>query len=279
MRSVTPSERIRRVVVVVPAHDEQDTVVDMMSAVDRAARSCPVPVNAVLVLDSCSDGTRSRANIAVASARAVSWSLIETTHRRASSARQCGLDHLTAHLVREEPWSDIAVLSTDADTQVPTDWIARHTRLLSDGCDAVAGVVELTSDAESDLDHERWSAEYTSRFAVDGSHPHVHCANLSVRLDLLDAAGGFGHARRAEDIDLWERLRLLTPARLRSVQASTVSTSQRGDGRVVGGFATALEQFRTADLRARPVLATSPSVPGVLTKGVCERREPVRVER
>ena len=69
--------------------------------------------------------------------------------------------------------------------------------------------------------------------------PHVHCANLAVRLDALDGVGGFGHQRRAEDIDLWQRLRRAGFS-VRADSTSVVTTSARLDGRVSGGFATAL---------------------------------------
>ena len=230
------------VAVIVPAHDEEERVDATLVSIDRSARAQSVPVIGVVVLDACSDATelvvRSHAEVD----DGVDWHIVSTSVRRASSARQAGLDHLVRHFVDPSRSSDVAVLSTDADTIVPLDWISHHVRSLSCGADAVAGIVELIE--ADDIDHGDWLAEYTAHFRSDGTHPHVHCANLSVRLDMLLAAGGFGDLTRAEDIDLWKRLAESTTARLVSDQSSVVRTSSRADGRVTGGFATALERFR-----------------------------------
>ena len=41
--------------------------------------------------------------------------------------------------------------------------------------------------------------------ARDGTHRHVHGANLGVRADLLDAVGGWRRLHTGEDHDLWQR--------------------------------------------------------------------------
>ncbi len=174
------------------------------------------------------------------------WTVTVTTARRASSARQHGIDCYLRALDSTSPLEAVAVLSTDSDTIVPSDWISIHIGLLESGFDAVAGIVELDAGVDEgdldhgDLDHAEWFDEYTAHFRPDGHHPHVHCANLSVRLDTLRRAGGFGHAHRAEDIDLWRRLARVPGASLSANTSSVVRTSHRRDGRVVGGFATAL---------------------------------------
>lgn len=234
---------IDEVVVVVPAHDEQDRLAAALDSIEQAASHQDRTVSGVLVLDSCTDDTDIVGRSFVEGGGVVNWTMVATAARRASSARQFGLD---VHLGTDDGFAHnrVAVLSTDADTLVPVDWIAVHVGLLESGLDAVAGIVELAAEAQADLDHAAWFAEYTSNFRLGGHHPHVHCANLSVRLDALLAAGGFGHADRAEDIDLWNRLAQVPGALRSSTQASVVRTSPRRDGRVVGGFASALEQFR-----------------------------------
>ena len=73
----------------------------------------------------------------------------------------------------------------------------------------------------------------------DGSHPHVHGANLGVRADAYLKAGGWSHVETGEDHDLWSRL---TEAGLRRLSSSaiTVLTSGRRVGRAPNGFAEAL---------------------------------------
>lgn len=230
--------------VIIPAHDERNDVVATLASLSSAADAAVIPVIGVLVLDACTDGTREVVDDFFSHDRSTDWHCVETRRRCASSSRSDGLS-IVANLVAQDFAADrVAVLTTDADTEVPRNWILDHVRRLDDGADAVAGVVDLASAADADLSYESWRAEYTTLFRGDGTHPHVHCANLAVRLDVLVAAGGFGHLARAEDIDLWRRLKEMPEVRLRSEQASVVRTSQRLDGRVVGGFATALQQFR-----------------------------------
>lgn len=236
---------VSSVVVIVPAHDEQDHVVATLRSIERSAAAQPLPVTGVLVLDSCGDETGRVARTHIASA-AMRWAVVGTDAARASTARQRGLDRVIADHSHLPSLVSVAILSTDADTTVPADWIATHVRILDDGFHGVAGVVDLAAGA--DLDIDAWSREYTSGFGPNSSHPHVHGANLSVRLDALTVAGGFGHAARAEDIELWRRLGSTPAVRLRSDTSSTVTTSHRRDGRVEGGFATALEQFRTTSV-------------------------------
>ncbi len=246
---------IEHVVVVLPAHNEEDRIAATLSSVGRAADESPVPVSIVVVLDSCTDSTADRVRTFPGSPYSARVSTVVADVRRASSARQRGLDHYVGDFgtcAGGVPPNRVAVLSTDADTTVPCDWVNRHVTLLDAGFDAVAGVVELDSD-DSGLERDRWWDEYRSGFTDDGGHPHVHCANLAVRLEQLMSAGGFGHARRAEDIDLWRRLGMLPDTSLLQTRESVVRTSSRRVGRVDGGFATALQQFQRPDpaVRAR----------------------------
>ncbi|MGB3735626.1 MAG: glycosyltransferase [Ilumatobacter sp.] len=247
MRRTGPYDRIERATVIVPAHDEQDRIVSAMRSLCRAAERSSIPVDGVIVFDACLDATRSVAVQFAESETPMSWTFLEVSRRRASSSRGDGLAHVVDHFSGCVPFDRIAVLSTDADTVVPVDWIRDHVMRLDDGDDAVAGVVELDGDESDDLCVASWRSEYRTLFSSDGTHPHVHGANLAVRLDALVAAGGFGHQSRAEDIDVWNRLKNVPGVRLRSDQTSVVRTSARLDGRVVGGFATALQQFRTAN--------------------------------
>lgn len=241
---------IRVVGVVVPANDEEDEMQYTVASLTAAARRVDVPVIAVVVLDACTDGTGDVVRRHVEADDGVDWHCISTHWRRASSSRQSGLEHLVTSLDGRVAPRHVAVLSTDADTVVPSDWIAHHVGRLDEGDDAIAGIVDLAREGDDALSYDDWKTEYSTRFRADGSHPHVHCANLSVRLDVLLAAGGFGHLARAEDIDLWKRLRSSTGARIRADQRSVVRTSRRLDGRVSGGFATALRGLCRTDTGA-----------------------------
>ena len=245
---------IDTVVIIVPAHNEERRIAATMESIAKAAATVRVDVRSVLVLDACADATHDAVQSVAVENCGVEWFTVLTDQRRASSAREVGLDFAISQLGRRRP-PVVAVLSTDADTTVPASWISDHVRCLDAGADAVAGIVELEPSETSDVSETLWRAEYTSGFQPDGTHPHVHCANLAVRLDALVRAGGFGHAERAEDIDLWKRLNETRRATLISTQTSVVTTSRRLNGRVHGGFATALQQFRHPELEpARALL-------------------------
>lgn len=253
---------IVQAVVVVPAHDEAERIGLTLSSIDRAAthEDLAIPVKALVVLDACADVTETVVRSHMAAGGPVDWHTVEVDVRRASSARQAGLEELVGGTMRPTTPAGTAVLSTDADTEVPHDWIVRHVRALDSGLDGVAGIVDLSPAANSDLVLAAWRSEYESSFRADGTHSHVHAANLCVRLDALLAAGGFGHLRRAEDIDLWRRLKSIETVRLCSDQSIVVHTSDRDDGRVDGGFATALARFRSTSSRTEPTRSATPHV-------------------
>lgn len=236
---------IQAVAVIIPAHDEEADVDAAMHSVSAAAKCSGLPTVAVMVLDACTDRTEEVVRHRMQDDRSVEWLCVAAAVRRASSSREVGLQSIVAVMADRCAFDRIAVLSTDADSVVPRSWVVDHVRHLDVGDDAVAGVVDLAPDP-GDVSYELWRAEYTALFRPDGWHPHVHCANLAVRLDVLIAAGGFGHLKRAEDIDLWRRIQALTTTTVRCDQASIVRTSHRLEGRVDGGFATALRQFRPA---------------------------------
>ncbi|HEY3839084.1 MAG TPA: hypothetical protein VGL72_21065, partial [Bryobacteraceae bacterium] len=106
------------------------------------------------------------------------------------------------------------------------------------GIEAVAGVVDVD-------DFEEHGPEVPARFRAtysipgDGTHPHIHGANLGVRADRYVEVGGWADLMTAEDHDLWGRLRR-TGVRLLSSARLQVVTSGRRVGRAPNGFADAL---------------------------------------
>lgn len=130
--------------------------------------------------------------------------------------------------------------STDADSTVPPDWFDVQLEAAGDGHIAIAGVVRLDDAADPLLVAQ---FESTYRKHLDGSHPHVHGANLGFRADAYLSAGGWPTLATGEDHDLWKRLAPLG-ATIASARLS-VTTASRLIGRAPAGFATDL-----ADLTA-----------------------------
>ena len=94
----------------------------------------------VVVANNCGDNTAVRARQLLA-ARAVLHRVVEThlppVHSNAGFARGLALD--IASLWLERGVRNGILLSTDADTQVGGDWVARNHRALRASCSAVAG--------------------------------------------------------------------------------------------------------------------------------------------
>ena len=124
--------------------------------------------------------------------------------------------------------------------RVPDDWLLHHLAAASRGTRAVAGIVEINRfDGLPPIAPRVFAESYTDLLPPDGDHPHVHAANLGVRLDAYDDAGGWGCLARSEDRDLWIRLQHVG-ARVESPRDLRVVTSGRAMGRVPGGFAQCL---------------------------------------
>ena len=128
--------------------------------------------------------------------------------------------------------------NTDADCVVPRDWLSVQLALAISGAEAVAGTIDVNDFAEHEAAvEERFRKTYLIR--ADGSHPHVHGANLGVRADVYLRAGGWSDLVTGEDHDLWNRLAELEVRRV-SVNQTRVVTSGRRVGRAPHGFADAL---------------------------------------
>jgi glycosyltransferase involved in cell wall biosynthesis len=227
---------IDRVMVVVPARNEAHCVAPAVAAIAASARRIAGAVVHLVVVDDASDD----ATAAVADAAMVQHRqpgvVVRTCAGTAALARRIGITEgaaITPHPER------CLVLSTDADSEVPADWIERYIEHARRGELAVAGIVDLLDDADAAEFVDRWRSDYGATLGLAGHHPHVHAANLGVRLDAYLLVGGFDALERAEDIDLWRRLRSagIEPLADSSI---VVRTSGRRHGRVREGFAHAL---------------------------------------
>jgi cellulose synthase/poly-beta-1,6-N-acetylglucosamine synthase-like glycosyltransferase len=251
--------------VVVPAHDEQDRIGRCLSSLRRALAQVPdgVSTAVAIVLDRCTDATPQRVAALVAdwpqasvltvtSDRAApSPNLAASTRpglRGVGAVRDLGLqavlDRLSGH-----PAAGTWLLSTDADTTVPPDWVRAHLRHAADGVHAVAGLADLAT-----TDQLATGALWRYRAIVEhglhgATHHHVYGANLGVRADAYLAVGGFPADGSGEDHRLWRRLAvagytLVQPVGIR------VRTSARLRGRADGGLAGLLRALHHDDRRA-----------------------------
>jgi glycosyltransferase involved in cell wall biosynthesis len=208
--------------VVVPAHNEEASIAACLAAIRLASRHPALagePVEVVVVLDACEDATG-----AIAEGSGVETLAVHG--RNVGAARAAGARRLIDAGAR---W----LAFTDADSEVPPDWIASQ---LAQDADAVCGIVVVDDwAAHPPQVRQRYEAAYVAR---DG-HRHVHGANLSVSTAAYLRAGGFPPLRTSEDVALVDALST-TGARIAWSGAVRVRTSARTLGRAPAGFAAHL---------------------------------------
>jgi hypothetical protein len=193
----------------------------------------------VVVLDQCTDQSR---DVALAHLRP--WdALVDTSLRNVGAARALGSQVALDHLRRRGLGAASSWLGhTDADTRVPSWWIARQLHYAR-SADAVAGVVRVDDWSQHPHGTEhRFERHYgvaidaTDRAWAAVGHPHVHGANLGVRGDAYLRAGGFPSITCSEDHALWNAIAQGGDTR-HSSRHLWVTTSGRRAGRASGGFA------------------------------------------
>jgi cellulose synthase/poly-beta-1,6-N-acetylglucosamine synthase-like glycosyltransferase len=230
------------VAVIIPAQNEETTVDCCIRSVLSALASAAVDHWVVVVADDCSDQTVERARKALGGAGEVA----EVSLRSAGAARREGAARALRHWKNLDP-SQIWLANTDADTYVNDDWISVQLGFADDGVTAVAGIVHLEAGGSA-VAHEVYRTTYL--MSAEGTHTHVHGANLSVRADAYEDVGGWSNLALAEDHCLWTRLRG-RGWRISSPVSSVVTTSARLKGRAQGGFADTLGA-RVAALHVEP---------------------------
>jgi glycosyltransferase involved in cell wall biosynthesis len=220
--------------VLIPACNEEKLLPRCLRSLLIASSLLPDQVTShiVVVADSSTDRTRQTAAELLQSTGTVVSAEVRTAGTARALAAECALARHRGPL--ERCW----LANTDADCLIPPSWLIDQLRLADQGIEGIAGTVSVDS-------YEEHGPEVAGRFRTsyvirpDGSHPHVHGANLGVRADAYLRAGGWADLRTAEDHDLWNRL-LRTRCATVSTSRIEVATSGRRVGRAPHGFADAL---------------------------------------
>ncbi len=227
--------------VVVPAHDEEERIGRCLSSLRVAARHPAVRgrrVKITVVLDACSDRTADEVAGFADADEGVDG--LEVAHRSVGSARAAGFDE---RLRRSEiDPSHHWLATTDADSAVPPDWLARQLAWHARGADVVAGTVRVRDWSEQP---QRVGHHFDHRqhgLGLGLGHPHVHGANLGLTAVTYRAAGGVPDLRVAEDHALWDAAGAVGARRV-SAPDLTVTTSGRREGRAAGGFSDLLRSL------------------------------------
>jgi glycosyltransferase involved in cell wall biosynthesis len=207
---------IDRISVVMPAHNEEEHLGRALLAVQRAADSLhrlrpDVEVRVIVVLDSCTDGSAGIADEFVAADRR--FSALEVGFRNAGASRAAGIRAAGIGAARRRPpgkrwtpppWAGRTWLAnTDADSQVPDNWLVRQLEFADAGADAVLGSVEPDPAGMDPELRQCW----LERHPFEEDHPHIYGANFGVRASAYLAAGGFPKLSSHEDRTLVQSLR------------------------------------------------------------------------
>ncbi|MGE0026437.1 MAG: glucosyl-3-phosphoglycerate synthase [Thermoleophilia bacterium] len=230
-----PPEPRLRACVVVPAHDEEDTVaacIDALAAQEGVPRA---DFEVILVLDHCMDATAARALAAARLHAGLSLRVLAASAPGAGAARRRGMDEAAARLEAVgRPGGLIA--STDADSRPRHDWLRRQLDLVAAGARAVGGLIEV--DAGDELLRRR-ALRLDAAGADAGGHPFFSGASMGVTAAAYRAAGGLRPLAALEDRALEQSLeeRGIPIVRSREVR---VVTSGRTDGRARHGLAADL---------------------------------------
>ena len=218
--------------IVVPAQNEEDSIEACIDSILASCRNADLEDAFIAVVaDSCSDQTAARASRSLRG----SGTLIECSVHSAGSARRLGVAAVL-EFYKGRPPAQIWLANTDADTTVPLNWLAVQLQIADGGMAGVAGIVRLPDDG-SIFARDLYLRTYVT--AADGTHSHVHGANLSMRADAYLDVGGWSQLSLAEDHCLWQRLKGRGWP-LSSTVESVVVTSDRLQGRARGGFADTL---------------------------------------
>lgn len=205
--------------ILVPVHNEEKTLGQCLESLLKAA-SHPglhkVPVDIIVVLDSCDDGSGKIAET-------MGMACIRTFVRNVGIARDMGACHLIRKGAR---W----IACTDADSHVQDDWLVSQ---LSLGADLVCGTVRVAdwSGFASDVFNR-----YQRHYHYGDGHRHIHGANLGFTSELYLQAGGFPPIKAHEDREFVRKCQA-KGARVAWSDSPRVFTSARMTGKTPEGFA------------------------------------------
>jgi glycosyltransferase involved in cell wall biosynthesis len=222
------------IAVLIPARNEEDLLPRCLQSVAAARATLPTGVTSdVIVISDCS--TDRTVELARATLRDEGV-VLNSDGGCVGMARACA-----AHVAlgrHRGLLSRCWLANTDADCEVPATWLLDHLQIARKGYASVAGIVDVHDFSEHlPIVEEQFRRTY--RIESDGTHPHVHGANLGVRADAYLMAGGWGTLATAEDHDLWRRLHAGVGPHLSDARLQVI-TSGRRLGRAPLGFAGAL---------------------------------------
>ncbi|WP_319432549.1 glycosyltransferase [Mycobacterium sp. RTGN5] len=222
-----------RAVIVIPAHNEATTLPGCLAAVLTAAARVDIPTSVIVVLDSCDD----RSSV-LAHRFGPDVHFVEIDAQNVGRARAAGFSFARTHGGDGSTDSGAWYATTDADSRVDANWLARQ---LNAHADMVLGVVRISNWRHIPAAAaRRYLRAYHAKIHPErGRHEHIHGANMGFAADAYWHVGGFAERASGEDVDLVRRFEL-AGYRIRRDTRLSVVTSARQIGRAPSGFAAHL---------------------------------------
>jgi len=246
-----------RVAIAIPARNEAGRIAACVGALLPQFDRTEVDGRVVVLANNCSDGTVDTLSAFSASESSLEIRQVVLPPDRAHAgwARRLALDAAFEHLSRP----DDVLMSTDADTVVPPDWLERNLHHLDQGHDAVAGwALPLQSEWRALEPQHRHRLnilrKYRTLLAYLSSageerwprHDYEGGASIALRAGLYAEIGGAPTPPLGEDRALFAAIRK-AGGRIAHPLDVKAFTSCRLDGRAPGGMADTLEQWRIQD--------------------------------
>jgi glycosyltransferase involved in cell wall biosynthesis len=170
--------------VVVPAHNEESYILPCLIAIGEAKEHVPIPVETVVVLNRCTDGTERIA-------RSFGATLVKDESRCISRIRNLGVKASFGE----------AIVTCDADSRLHPSTLSSVVEELANG--AVGGGVDVRADRNS-----RGIAMSMAFIRLMARLTRVSAGAFWTTRDVFDAIGGFDERLlMAEDYDFARRLR------------------------------------------------------------------------
>jgi glucosyl-3-phosphoglycerate synthase len=235
-------------VVVIPARDEALLIETCLLALARQREVEPESFEVIVVLDGCRDATGEIVRTLAASEPRLRLHAVELIDGQGvGRARKLGMDIACERLLGLGR-GDGLIASTDADSIVAEDWLARQVELARGGAHAIGGYIELQEHAgdklapEALLERERQRRERMQAVLRDGlpsstsEHHQFSGASLALTAETYRRCGGLPVRAALEDEALERELKARGVPIHRSLRVS-VRTSARVDGRAPRGLA------------------------------------------
>lgn len=246
-----------RVVIAIPAMNEASRIGECLESL--ASQVSYVTPTVLLFANNCTDGTE---RVAAATAGRTGLSLRIVSRVLPPAQASAGIARSIAmQLAAEDATADTTLLTTDADTRAPAEWLSANLAALR-RADAVAGraVIDpqeafaIPAKLHDDDAHEcRFATlldEIASCLDPDPAdpwprHDEHSGASIAVRLAVYRAAGGVPAIALGEDRGFFTSLRHID-ARVRHAPEVWVTVSGRIFGRASGGMADTIRRRMSA---------------------------------